>query len=317
MAEPKILLAPLQGFTEYHYRNIVHSTIGGIDNFYSPFIRLDNEKKFRTKDLKDIAKENNLIPLVPQVLVNNSGDFLKAANYISDQGYECVNLNLGCPYPMVTNRKLGSGLLPYPEMIKTMLEETIQKTSLQISIKMRLGLTDSTEIEKIIPVLNDFPLQHIIIHPRIAKQLYKGDLNLDQLRKCIKTSNHKMIYNGDIVDIDSFKTIKGLFPEINEFMIGRGLLANPTLVLEIKNGSALAPDKKLSLLQAMHDQLIIKYIETYSGETQILQKTLAFWTYFSSNFNPAHKVLKQIKKSKNLKQYHLAVDHIFTNYYNL
>lgn len=54
----KLYASPLQGFTEAPWRNIHHELFGGIDAYYTPFVRVE-KGEFRNKDIRDIEKENN------------------------------------------------------------------------------------------------------------------------------------------------------------------------------------------------------------------------------------------------------------------
>ena len=82
----EISLAPLQGFTEFPLRNALHHTIGGIDKYYSPYLKFENDGSLRQKFINDILPENNQnIKLIPQVLVNNSNDFFKFHEQLVEQ----------------------------------------------------------------------------------------------------------------------------------------------------------------------------------------------------------------------------------------
>ena len=112
--EDLIYLAPLQGFTDFIYREIYADVFGSIDAFFIPYISLKN-KELLPKYKIEIRPENNLQNrVVPQVLAGNSDELLFLAEIIKDLGFSEINLNLGCPYPMVTNRKKRLRASPLP-----------------------------------------------------------------------------------------------------------------------------------------------------------------------------------------------------------
>ena len=308
MTNIKISLAPLQGFTDYKFRNVYNKYFADIDKFYSPYIRLTNDKKIKKSQIKDILPENNKgINLIPQILVNNTTDFTYLANYLFDLGYDEINWNLGCPYPMVTKRKLGAGLLEYPKMINEILESVIYKIPNKLSIKMRLGNKNINEIDKIIPVLDKFNLSELIIHPRIATQLYKGSVDLNKFTNILDLSSDKITYNGDIKNVDGFVKLNNKYKNINNWMIGRGIIANPFLVSQIKNNDNLSSEEKREKFYNFHDSLFEEIENSLSGSSHILTKMRSYWEYFSLSFTNSHKVFKRIKKAKTIERYKDAV----------
>jgi len=170
----QISLAPIQGYTEYPFRNAMNSIIGGVDKYYSPFLRFENDSSIKNKYIKDILPENNnSVNLVPQILTNNTQEFLQFINIVKDFGYKEVNWNLGCPFTPVVKRKLGSGLLAYPETIDKILREVFNKVDINISVKLRSGYLTDTEIFDVITILNKYNLSEIIYHPRIGYESKK------------------------------------------------------------------------------------------------------------------------------------------------
>ncbi|MBN2664773.1 MAG: tRNA-dihydrouridine synthase family protein [Bacteroidales bacterium] len=305
-----IYLSPLQGITDYKFRNAYLKYFSDVDKFFSPYIRLSNKKELKKAQIRDILPKNNLgIPIIPQIMVNNSEDFIFLANMLSDYGYDEINWNLGCPYPMVTNRQLGSGLLELPEKIDSILTESLKNISTKVSVKMRLGLNQINEIDKIIPILNNHDLTEIIIHPRTGKQLYKGEIYLDKFIEIAKILSHKIIYNGDITNLDYYK--EKIEPITSDIMIGRGLISNPFLASEIKNGKTFSLDEKKQIFREFHNYLLHQVENSLSGDSHVLSKMTNYWEYFSLFFENSRKVFKQIKKAKSLRNYDVTISEIF------
>jgi len=308
LSKPQILLAPLQGFTDFHFRNAYHQCFGDVDKYYSPWIKLDGHEKLRTAQIRDVKPENNVgMNLIPQIMCNNSEDFIFLSKYLKDLGYDEINWNLGCPYPMVTKRGLGSALLKNPDKIISILNDVLPHSLQKLSLKMRLGFENEDESLQLLTRLNDYPLTEIIIHARTAKQMYKGKVNLNAFEACTIQTKHDLVYNGDINSYDSFNQLKTRFQQINTFMIGRGLISNPFLATMIKNNSTQLPENHSKIFIEFHNQLLESYAAQLSGERHLLLKMKAFWEYFSLLFNDAHKAQKRIKKSKTLIDYKMAV----------
>jgi tRNA-dihydrouridine synthase len=310
-----ISLAPIQGITDYHFRNAFNKHFGGVDTYFAPYLRIDKKQAFKISKLKDILPENNnALKLIPQIMTNNSEDFIFMANELANLGYEELNWNLGCPYPMVTNRQLGAGLLPHHLTITDILEKSLSTIKTKVSIKMRTGLINDTEIEQLLPKLDPYPLTEIIIHPRYAKQLYKENANIDLFEKCLTLTKHLISYNGDITSLQLFKKYATRFQSINKYMIGRGLISNPFLAIQIKNNSNKLAGNEALTFNAFHDELFDSYLNTLSGASHVLPRMKAFWEYFSLSFSDSHKAFKKIKKASNLNKYKSAVNEIIQEY---
>lgn len=309
----EISLAPLQGISDYYFRNAFNIYFGGMDKAFTPFIRL-NGGKIKASQVKDVLPENNEnIKLVPQILTNSVDEFVFLANNLAGLGYPEINWNLGCPFPMVAKRQMGSGLLPYPEKIEQLLEKVMHAISVKLSIKMRLGYENENEINKILPFLDKFPLSEIIIHARTAKQMYKGEAKPLAFEKCMKLSKHVLSYNGDINSFAKFNELNALFKTINSWMIGRPAISNPFLFEEIKTGKILSADKKLERFSGFHAYLYEQYSNSLSGPGHVLNKMLHFWEYFSQSFTNSRKVYKRIKKANSIGRFEESTHFIFNN----
>lgn len=309
-----LLSSPLQGFTDFRFRNAQNKLFGGIDTYYSPYIRLNGKLVIKPSYERDLLPENNVgLEVIPQVITNDADEFLFVAKYVRELGYKELNWNLGCPYPMVTKSGMGSGLISNPEKINNILQRAHSESDIIVSMKMRLGYENSEEILDALPILDRYPIKNIAIHARIGKQLYKGGVHLDAFQQCIDNTIHKLYYNGDITTVAKFHEMQQRFPTIDHWMIGRGLISDPFLPSMIKSNTSEYPANKMELFSAFHDTLYGIYSESLSGSTHILLKMYHLWEYFSTTFSNPHKVLKQIKKAQSIRNYEAAVAAIFKN----
>ena len=307
-----LLSSPLQGFTDFRFRNAINKYFGGIDTYYSPYIRLNGKLVIKPSYERDLLPENNIgLEVIPQIITNDADEFLFVAKYVKDLGYKELNWNLGCPYPMVTKSGMGSGLICNPEKINTILDRVHSESDIIVSMKMRLGYDTTEEILDVLPILDTYPIKNIAIHARIGKQLYKGGVHLDAFQKCIDNTKHKLYYNGDIKSVAKFREMQERFPTIEHWMIGRGLISDPFLPSMIRQNTLEYPKNKMELFLAFHDTLYGIYSESLSGSTHLLLKMYHLWEYFAVTFSNPHKVLKKIKKAQSIRNYELAVAEIF------
>ncbi len=308
----KLYLAPIRGMTISFYRNLYNTYFGGFDAYYAPFIATTNPGKKSPKLFKDLMPEVNDpgVKVIPQLLGNNSQDFLSYARDIRDLGYKEINWNIGCPYPMVTKKKKGSGILPHPDLVKAFLDDVCSDGSFDLSIKMRLGLNDPSEGLALMEILNDYPLHSIILHGRIGLQKYTGHVDQKGFRDIKDICKHPLIYNGDIETLNDFKHIQCLYPDIDTFMIGRGALMNPFLAREIM-GETFSVSQRFSLLKSFHQDVLNHYDHVLSGDKHKLDHMKEFWFYLSRNFSSRDKFLKQLKKCPTMEAYKSLIEDIF------
>jgi tRNA-dihydrouridine synthase len=307
-----LLSSPLQGFTDYKFRNAFNRFFGGIDTFYAPYIRLNGKLIIKNSYQRDILPENNTeLAVIPQIITNDVDEFLFVSKYVQELGYKELNWNLGCPYPMVTKRGMGSGLISDAQKINSILHKIHNESDIIVSMKMRMGYDTPEEILDVLPILDTYPLKNIAIHARIGKQLYKGGTNLEAFQKCLDSTKHKLYYNGDITSVAAFKKLKERFATIDHWMIGRGLIADPFLPSMIQSNAAAYPKNRFDIFEEFHDQIYQEYDAALSGPTPIKMKMLGFWEYFSQSFANPQKTYKKIKKAQNAKAYTKAVKEIF------
>lgn len=301
----KIEFAPLQGYTDAIYRTMHNKVFGGINSYYSPFIRLE-KGEVRQKDIKDILPENNEnINLVPQIIVNSNVEFLKLTESVSNLGYKRIDINMGCPFPLQTKKGRGAAILQNTKHLEDIVESINSINDIDFSIKMRLGMDSAEDAKGALEVINKAKLHHLTIHPRIAKQQYKGEIDYQTFDYIYQNCLHPIIYNGDILSQEDIYNIINIYPKIEAIMIGRGLLAKPYLAMELNKTIRLSVSERLSMIMKLHDAIYDHYSSVMQGEHQLLLKMKTFWEYLDEEIGK--KPYKAIKKSVNIKKYELAI----------
>lgn len=306
-----LYLAPLQGFTDHHFRNAFQTVLGDVDRFYAPYLKMSHDGQIKEGPKQDVLIKNNPFEkIVPQILACSSDDFLVMTSYLTDLGYTEVNWNLGCPYPMVAKRDLGSGILNKPEKILEIIEEVILKSGMKLGLKMRMGYEDTSDILSLLPLLNDFPLSEIIIHARFGKQLYQGGCDHDRFEECIPLTKHQITYNGDINTVNDFRNLKKRFPNVNHWMIGRGAIANPFLFEMIQEDSDEFPEDRMEIFHEFLILLMESHLNSKDNEGNILLKMKHYWEYFAQSFDEGKRYYRMVKKADSVKAYYDVLNQI-------
>ena len=339
MSNPSLSLGPFQGITDAPFRNVFKRHFCGIDKFYTPFFtgihKEDHAKNLQGEEID--PRCNDVETLTPQILSTDAEEILRFAKQCKELGYKEVNLNMGCPFPRVANKKRGSGLLPYPDKVEAMLEKVFEEIDIQFSVKCRLGYFSPDEIEAIIPIFNQFPLSELIIHPRIGKQLYKGEADVERFKRLIPYIKAPLVYNGDIFSADSLKRISETVQPVNQFMLGRGILANPFLAEDIKasviarrNNKAIQESVSLDCFVPRNDakrqsertaRLHAYVLDLYEdrlrhagGSPKVLGRMKELWSYLMYSFDEPQDIWRKIKKINALKEYEEAVETVFRSH---
>lgn len=303
-----LYFAPLQGFTEDSYRRIHNELAGGVTAYYTPFLRLEH-KGIRAKDARDVRPEFNTgVPIVPQVIAKDGEEFTFLVNYLTELGYREIDVNMGCPFPLQTRHGRGAGILQQPENVKQITEIIRQRDDLTFSIKMRLGLTDEGEGLSLLPLLNATPLKHITLHPRLGTQQYNGTADLDSFERFAEKTTHRLIYNGDLKTPADIHAIATRFPSLAGIMIGRGLLARPSLAQELIEGTEWHRAKRIALVKKMHDHYHAHLSTIIPGEAQLLTKVRTFWEYMEEECG--RKAWKKIMKAGSMRNYLNAINEL-------
>ncbi len=309
----KYYLAPMEGITNYIYRRTYHQYFIPADKYFTPFINPHTTRSLNSKEKKDILPENNEgMYTVPQILTNQAEDFIRVAKELQKYGYEEVNLNLGCPSGTVVSKKKGAGFLEFPTRIDHFLEgtfEELEPLGIKVSVKTRLGMLEADEFDQLLEVYNKYPLQELIIHPRVRIDYYKNKVDLDSFEKALNASKNPVCYNGDIFSVNGYKIWRERFPSVDSVMLGRGVIGNPGLIGRLKEGTALDKDK----FRGFHDQLLSEYEALKIGDRNVLFKMKELWHYMITNFEDAKKPEKMIKKAQTVEKYKEAVRVLFAS----
>lgn len=307
---PILSLAPLHGVTNRVFRAAYFRYFAGLDSAMAPFIHAITGADPGQAHFKDVVPRESLgIPVEPQLMGNEVDSFMATASMLAGQGYSSVNLNMGCPYTMVTRKHRGAGFLPHSEAVDAFLDSVCSRTTMRISVKLRLGLSDADEILRIMPVLNRFPLERVIIHPRIATQMYGGAVNLNGFAAAAALSVHEVEYNGDIKDAAFLSALMARFPSIHRWMLGRGVMANPFLPARLKG--LPEPADHVGTIKAFHDELYAGYRQVLFGPRHVLDKMKEVCGYLVRSFSNSDSMLKSITRAKTLEAYERAIQNMF------
>ena len=324
----KLYFAPMEGITGYVFRNAYAACYGGIDTFFTPFL---SNPVLNHIEKGDILPEHNAgLHVVPQILTNRPDTFVAIAETLKDYGYREVNLNLGCPSGTVVAKGRGSGALREPKELDRLLDEIYTRSPLPVSVKTRIGIRSDVEWEDILDVFRKYPVTELIIHPRVQKQFYKGEVFMDAYKEAYDSltplpeqgpaaASTLLCYNGDIRTPEDADRIMTEYPRTNALMLGRGLLWDPELGERILRSPAAGSDvfssgqqpgksPDLPRLRRFLNLLYEGYLEEMDREGPALMKLKELWSYLKLYASLSDADMRPLWKTKTLAEYRDVVN---------
>lgn len=303
----RILVAPIQGWTDHVWRTAHAQVFGAAEAYYAPFMRVEHGE-IRRRDLRDILPENNHgIHVVPQVLACRPDDMERMLQAVADMGYSEVSINLGCPHPPVARKGLGAGMLSRPDALAGLCHTLERFASLTFSLKMRLGWDDAGQWRNVLPLIEAISVDHVVIHFRLGTQQYRGEVMTQCIGETLRDIPVPVILNGDIDSLVAIRALLSQYQQAAGVMIGRAWVADPAL---------LCPERaKPDNYRRFHDLLYQGYSTTLTGgDHQLLHKMQALWQRMLPQAD--RRARKAIHKANSLSRYHQAVDQVFGTMHN-
>ena len=264
--KPVIYFAPMEGITDGIFRQIHHQLFGGADVYCLPFHKLTQSMSLLTREKRDISpEENEGMNVLPQALTRDPEQLSAWLYYVSECGYSCADLNLGCPSPTVTRRGRGSGMLRDPDELRFFLDRLFANTlPVSLSVKTRIGYESAEEWPGIAEILAGYPFAHVTIHVRTTREQYTGGIHPEAFELALQKRIPHPVYNGDLRTTEDVNNLLARCPATEAVMIGRGFLADPALGRRIRGGEA-----------AGKDELRAWYTALYEGWKERFQGTIA------------------------------------------
>ena len=281
--------APMEGITDATFRRLHAKYFPGVDRYFMPFLSPTIHRTLTHREARELPRADSVdFVAVPQLLGKNVEDMLWAIGACADQGYDEVNINLGCPSGTVVSKGKGSGMLSDIFALDAFLDAIYAKAVLPVSLKTRIGVNDSENWEKILEIYRDYPVKELTVHPRIRKAFYKGDCDMAAFAKAVEGSPFPVCYNGNVTSIADAETIAAQFPAVESVMIGRGLVADPGMLCGGTNRETL---------KAFLNELSDTYCRVFESKRNAIYRMKDNWHYLICLFEGSEKLWKEMRKS--------------------
>ena len=247
-------------------------------------------------------------PVIPQLLAKDGELAAWMIGELRGLGYTEVNLNLGCPSGTVTAKGKGSGMLRDPVKLDAFLAAVFANAEGPISVKTRLGVERPEEFAAILDIYNRYPICELTIHPRVMRQLYRGQADRAAFAASLPGCRMPVCYNGDVTTAAGLHTLEAQYPQLSGIMVGRGIIADPALFREARGGAPAAREE----LRGYLDDLYHGYSELFGSAGCAVSRMKGHWFYLIHKFEDSEKLEKQLRKAREPWEYEVVVNQIFT-----
>ena len=296
--------APMEGITDATFRRLHARYFPGVDKYFMPFLSPTIHRQLTHREARELPRADSVsFAAVPQLLGKNVDDMLWAIRVCADQGYDEVNINLGCPSGTVVSKGKGSGMLADVHALDAFLEAIYARATLPVSLKTRIGVNDSENWEQILEIYRDYPVKELTVHPRIRKAFYKGDCDMAAFARAAEDSPFPVCYNGNITSVEEAETIAARFPAVESVMIGRGLVANPGM---------LSGGTDRETLKAFLNELSDTYCQVLESKRNAIYRMKDNWHYLIGLFEGSEKLWKEMRKSTDYDRFMAIANEIIT-----
>ena len=304
--------APMEGLTDRIWRQAHQRWFGAPGapaRYYAPFLSPPENRVLIKKKMAELDPAANPgAPVIPQLLAKDGALAAWMVTELRKLGYTEVNLNFGCPSGTVTAKGKGAGMLRDPAKLEAFLDEFFSRTEGPVSVKTRLGVTRPEEFDAILDIYNRYPICELTIHPRVMRQLYRGEADRAAFAACLPRCRMPVCYNGDITTPAQLAALEAEHPSLSGIMVGRGLIADPALLRQAVGGAPVRKEE----LRGYLDELYHGYTALFGASSCAVSRMKAHWHYLIYRFEGAEPLEKQLRKAREGWEYEVVVNQIFT-----
>ena len=281
---PALVLAPMQDVTDLPFMRII-ARRGAPDWFVTEYFRVHPESCLNRYILRSIVENQTGRPVFAQMIGRDLESLVRTARELAKYPIAGIDLNLGCPAPIVCRKDAGGGLLRNPETINRLLGLLRETIPGKFTVKTRLGYTTDEEFPVLLEIFRSHAIDGLTIHGRTVVERYQTPVHPERVREAVQAMHCPVIANGNIVDAATGLTYLALTGAAG-LMIGRGAIRNPWIFSQLK----AAFEGSLSPAPGYRDlwEYVLELYDEIARETpkfnplahvQRMKKTLAYITH--------------------------------------
>ena len=294
--EPLLALAPMQDVTDLPFWRLM-TRYGGADVYYTEYFRVHATSNLEKNILRSITENPTGRPVVAQMIGNDISALVRTARELQHHPIAAVDLNLGCPAPIVYRKCAGGGLLREPQRVDSILGALREAVSTRFTVKTRIGFDSPDVFEQLLPIFAKHKIDLLTVHGRTVKEMYRSEVHYDYIARAAQYLPCPVIANGNIYSANKAEEVlqttgaRGL-------MIGRGAIRNPWMFTQIRQHLRGEPlfiptgREVLGYVTALYEALQPDNLR----ETAYVHKLKKYMNYFGIGVEPTGRFLNDIRR---------------------
>jgi tRNA-dihydrouridine synthase B len=236
---PILALAPMQDVTDLPFMRLI-SGYGNADVYFTEYFRVLPESRLDPQILASITQNPTGRPIIAQMIGNDIAALVRTARELQQHPVAAIDLNLGCPVPIVYRKCAGGGLLRDPARIDRILGALREAIAIPFTVKTRIGFDDADVFDELLPIFARHSLDLLTVHARTVKEMYRSAPRYDFVARAVAAMPCPVLANGNIHSADKAGEVLAL-TGARGLMIGRGVIRNPWLFRQIREQRCGAP----------------------------------------------------------------------------
>jgi len=293
---PILALAPMQDVTDLPFWRLM-TQYGGADLYYTEYFRVHPTSNLDKPILKSVTENPTGRPVIAQMIGNDIPALVRSAKELQQYPIVAVDLNLGCPAPVVYRKCAGGGLLREPQKVDAILAALRDAISIRFTVKTRVGFESPDVFDELLPVFAKHPIDLLTVHGRTVQEMYRGEVHYDLIARAVAELSFPVLANGNVYSARNAGEIlrrtaaRGL-------MIGRGAIRNPWLFHQIRQqgrGETLfepCGHDVMEYVRALYDAVCSPDVR----EAAQVQKMKKYMNYLGAGVEPDGRFLHLIRR---------------------
>jgi tRNA-dihydrouridine synthase len=229
---PILALAPMQDVTDLPFWRLM-TDYGGADVYFTEYFRVHATSTLDKQILQSITRNPTGRPVVAQMIGNDIPSLVRTARELQQHPVAAVDLNLGCPAPVVYRKCAGGGLLREPARVDAILGALRDAVQIKFTVKTRLGFDSTDVFTELLPIFARHSLDLLTVHGRTVKEMYGPEVHYEFIARAVAQLPCPVLANGNVDSAGKAAEILKL-TGARGLMIGRGAIRNPWLFHQIR-----------------------------------------------------------------------------------
>ena len=270
---------------------------GGPDVYYTEYFRVYEHSRLDKHILASITQNPTGRPVIAQMIGNDIPDLVRIARELQQYPIAAVDLNLGCPAPVVYRKCAGGGLLRQPGRVDAILGALRDAVRLPFTVKTRVGFDDAAVFDELLPIFARHSLDLLTVHGRTVAEAYRSEVHYDLIAQAVQAVPFPVLANGNIYSADKADEVLSL-TGARGLMIGRGAIRNPWIFEQIRQhrrGDTITLPRGREVLGYVH-ALYDTACSPQSAESARVQKMKRYLNFLGLGVEPSGQFLHDVRR---------------------